>query len=139
MVLSKRKRRSPNWGGARENAGRKSGWNNQETCTIRIPKVFAPKLREIARQWDKGQDFDLEIKSNLEKYEFVSDSSIHKFETDTKSSPSELDKITKSNTELTEAINLAKKILKHNKSAKISLARFLSRLYNVSVKVEDLN
>ncbi|MDJ0598736.1 MAG: hypothetical protein QNJ37_07865 [Crocosphaera sp.] len=41
--------------------------------------------------------------------------------------------MTKSNTELTEAINLAQKILKHNKSAKISLARFLSRLYNASV------
>ena len=138
MVLSKRKRRSPNWGGARDNAGRKSGWNNQETCTIRIPKVFAPKLREIAQQWDKRQQFDLDIKSSLEEYDSVSDSSIHGFEKDTKSKSSELDKTTESNTELAEAIDLAKKILKHNKSAKISLARFLSRLYNASVKVEDL-
>ncbi len=139
MVLSKRKRRSPNWGGARENAGRKSGWNNQETCTIRIPKVFAPKLREIAHQWDKKQEFDLISKSNLEKLESVPDSNNQRFKKDTKLNSSELDKITEPNFELAEAINVAKKILNHNKSAKISLARFLSRLYNISVKPEDLN
>ena len=137
--MKKGKRRSPNWGGARENAGRKSSWNHNETCTIRIPQVFAPKIREIAQKLDKGQQIDFEIKSNLKKPESVSDSRLQLVEKDTKSKSSELYKITESNCELTEAIDLAKKILKHNKSAKISLARFLSRLYNASVKVEDLN
>ena len=137
--MNKRKRRSPNWGGVRENAGRKSSWNNKETCTMRIPKVFAPKLREIAHEWDKKQQIDFEIKSNSKKDESVFNSRFPSFEKETKSNPPKLDKITESNFELAEAIDLAKKILKHNKSAKISLARFLSRLYNASVKVEDFN
>ena len=77
----------------------------------------------------------------MKKYsniEFLGRIDYDEFEKDTKSESSELDKTTESNTELAEAIDLAKKNLKHNKSAKISLARFLSRLYNASVKVEDL-
>ena len=109
VTKKKGKRRSPNWGGARENAGRKSSWNHKETCTIRIPQVFAPKIREIAQKLDKGQQIDFEIKSSLKKP--VSDSRLQLVEKDTKSKFSELDKITDSNCELTEAIDLAKKIL----------------------------
>ncbi len=45
---------------------RKSIWNNNETCTMRIPKVFAPKLHEIAQKWDKDPklEFDIKSKSN---------------------------------------------------------------------------
>ena len=50
--MNQENNRSSNWGGARENAGRKSTWNHKETCTIRIPKVFAPKLHEIAQKWE---------------------------------------------------------------------------------------
>ena len=42
---------------------------------------------------------------------FLIDTLIHRSEKDTKSKSSELDKITKSNTELAEAIDLATKIL----------------------------
>lgn len=39
-------------GGHRDGAGRKSGWNHAETQTIRVPKVFAAQLMDIARQLD---------------------------------------------------------------------------------------
>jgi hypothetical protein len=48
--MNKSKKGSPNWGGVRENAGRKSIWNHKETCTMRITKLFALKLHEIAKK-----------------------------------------------------------------------------------------
>ncbi|MBD2359196.1 hypothetical protein H6G41_32210 [Tolypothrix sp. FACHB-123] len=55
-------------GGYRENAGRKSGWNHKDTCTIRIPKEFASQLVEIARRLDKGEEIDNDTESiNKEK------------------------------------------------------------------------
>ncbi|ACK72514.1 hypothetical protein PCC7424_4143 [Gloeothece citriformis PCC 7424] len=51
-------------GGTRENAGRKSIWINQDTCTIRVPKIFAARLHEIAQKWDKEEFNDFVSKSN---------------------------------------------------------------------------
>ena len=59
--MNQEQNRSPNWGGARENAGRKSIWNHKETCTIRIPTGFAPKLHEIAQKWDKDPQLNLRL------------------------------------------------------------------------------
>lgn len=42
-------------GGHRDGAGRKSGWNHADTQTIRVPKVFAAQLLDIARQLDLGK------------------------------------------------------------------------------------
>ena len=53
-MKTKKQRKNSGWGGARENAGRKSIWNNQETCTMRIPQIFARRLHELAQIWDKG-------------------------------------------------------------------------------------
>ena len=114
--MNQEKSRSPNWGGARENAGRKSIWKHKETCTIRIPQVFAPKLHEIAQKWDKDPALENKTESSSESIDFV----------------------TKTNLDLPQAIDLAKKILRHKKSARISLAKFLSKLYNSPVKLEDL-
>lgn len=50
-------------GGHRENAGRKAGWNNPETQTIRVPKALAGQLLEIARKLDEGQFIDFDTKS----------------------------------------------------------------------------
>jgi hypothetical protein len=74
--MKKKKRRNLNWGGARDNAGRKSIWNHKETCTMRVPKVFVPKLHEIAQKLDKGTNIEFEIKSNFGKNDYVSQSSI---------------------------------------------------------------
>jgi hypothetical protein len=41
-------------GGHREGAGRKGGWKNSETQVIRVPKIFASQLLDIARNLDLG-------------------------------------------------------------------------------------
>jgi hypothetical protein len=46
-------------GGHRDGAGRKSGWNHADTQTIRVPKVFAVQLMDIARQLDLGESENL--------------------------------------------------------------------------------
>ena len=46
-------------GGHRDNAGRKSGWNNNDTQTIRVPKVFANQLLEIAKDLDEEKAINL--------------------------------------------------------------------------------
>jgi hypothetical protein len=46
-------------GGYREKAGRKSGWNNLETQVIRVPKILAERLLDIARHLDKGEEVSL--------------------------------------------------------------------------------
>lgn len=53
-------------GGFRENAGRKSGWNNTETQVIRVPKSLASQLIEIARKLNNGEAFELVAKSKTE-------------------------------------------------------------------------
>lgn len=45
-------------GGYRENAGRKPMWVHQETCTIRIPKILAKKVLELAHVLDMGENID---------------------------------------------------------------------------------
>lgn len=46
-------------GGHREGAGRKGGWRNSETQVIRVPKVFAAQLLDIARRLDLGEPENL--------------------------------------------------------------------------------
>ncbi|HEY9830682.1 MAG TPA: hypothetical protein V6D26_08885 [Stenomitos sp.] len=53
-------------GGARTGGGRPSPWQHQPSCTIRVPKIFAETLLEIARELDKGLEdtFVVEPKSH---------------------------------------------------------------------------
>jgi hypothetical protein len=46
-------------GGHRDGAGRKGGWTNSETQVIRVPKVFAAQLMDIARRLDLGESENL--------------------------------------------------------------------------------
>jgi len=41
-------------GGARTGGGRPSEWQNQPTCTIRVPKILVKLLLEIAKELDQG-------------------------------------------------------------------------------------
>ena len=50
----------PGRGGYRENAGRKSSWQHGETQTIRVPKVIARQLIQIARRLDNGEEIELD-------------------------------------------------------------------------------
>ncbi len=105
--MNQEKSRSSNWGGARENAGRKSIWNHKETCTMRIPKVFAPKLHEIAQKWDKDPSLEFDINSNSPKDEYVSNSKGQQLEKQTESSQEGVDSVTKPTLDLSQAIDLA--------------------------------
>jgi hypothetical protein len=63
-------------GGYRENAGRKSGWNHKDTCTIRIPKEFASQLVEIARRLDQGEEIDNDTESINREHDLVTKSKL---------------------------------------------------------------
>ncbi|KAB8313850.1 hypothetical protein SD81_014620 [Tolypothrix campylonemoides VB511288] len=145
-------------GGRRENAGRKPIWKNKETITIRVPKLIATQVLELAHRLDSGENIELDTesktskineiitKSNLttqeKEYDFVMDSNLEETEIITKSiTTSNLlndEIITKSKTSITRAVEVAKKILKHKKSARISLAKLISKLYSLTVSPEDL-
>lgn len=137
-AMNKGKKQTPNWGGPRENAGRKSIWKHKETCTIRIPQVFALKLHEIAQKWDKDSSLEFDINSREPKDEWVSHSTHKDNELETESSMRGFDSVTKTNRDLSQAIDLARQILRPKKSSRISLAKFLSKFSNVPVQAEDL-
>ena len=69
----------------------------------------------------------------------VANSSEQQLENGTKSNQSAIDSMTKTSQDLSQAIDLASAILRHKKSARISLAKFLSKLYNFPVQTEDLH
>ena len=46
-------------GGKRKGAGRKSTWNNRETCLIRVPKKFHAQLMGIAHRLDAGASLEV--------------------------------------------------------------------------------
>ena len=50
-------------GGARDNAGRKSGWVNLKTKLIRVPVAIEFQLMAIAKKLDQGESIELETKS----------------------------------------------------------------------------
>jgi hypothetical protein len=167
-----------NRGGKRENAGRKPIWKNKDTITIRVPKVIATQVLELAHRLDSMEEIELDTESKTpdndsviqssivaneiitksikssqdQKYEpeddFVTNSDVAKTEIITESTPDfesittsnflDDEKNTKSKTPGYEAVEIAKKILKHKKSARISLAKLISRLYSLTVSPEDL-
>ena len=100
--MNQEQNRSPNWEGARENTGRKSIWNHKETCTIRSPTVFAPKLHEIAQKWDKDPSVESEINSIYPQDESVANSSEQQLENGTKSNQSAIDSMTKTRQDLSQ-------------------------------------
>ena len=109
--MNQEKSKSSNWGGLRENAGRKSIWKHNETCTIRIPKVFASKLHEIAQKWDEAPLLEFDTNSKSPQDEYVANSSGQQVENVTESSQLEFDYVTKTNSNLSQAIDLAITIL----------------------------
>jgi hypothetical protein len=53
-------------GGARPNAGRKSGWSTSDTQTIRVPKKLSEQLIEIAKKIDLGETIEVTSKPDIE-------------------------------------------------------------------------
>ncbi|MCU0568700.1 MAG: hypothetical protein MUF49_19145 [Oculatellaceae cyanobacterium Prado106] len=60
-------------GGSRAGAGRKSSWHHPETQIIRVPKIFAPELLEVARHLDRGEAILLSLKLHPEEGRIVSE------------------------------------------------------------------
>ncbi|WP_407891717.1 hypothetical protein [Scytonema sp. NUACC26] len=167
--------------------------------TIRVPKIIAAQVMEIAHRLDSGEkiDFDTNSKSeinelvtesiadsesspkgdrqaivpsaefrdekitesiqgfkseskpitnsrssNLDTFENVTKSNLPKTELGnelvTESNPPNFENVTKSSKSVNEAIELAKKMLKHKKSARHTVAKLISKLYSTSVSFEDL-
>lgn len=114
-------------GGYRENAGRKSSWQHGETQTIRVPKVFASQLIQMARRLDNGEEIESDTKSKLQNVDIVTDSKSGSF-----------DNVTDSILAMTDALIQAQAILKGKRSAKASLAKLLSAIYRTHVRADDL-
>jgi hypothetical protein len=115
-------------GGYRENAGRKSSWQHGETQTIRVPKVFASQLIQIARRLDNREAIESETESNRLDIDTVTDSK-----------PGSYDNVTESILAMTEALIQAQAILKGKRSARASLAKLLSAIYHTQIRADDLN
>ena len=153
-MSSKKALKQDRRGGKRENAGRKPIWKNKDTITIRVPKSIAPQVLELAHRLDSGEDFELNTESNRaaedeiitksewpgqeKEYDVVLDSNLEVFESRTTSNLLSNETITESKLTKYEAVKIAKKILKHKKSARISLAKLISKLYSLTVFPEDL-
>ena len=140
-------------GGRRENAGRKPTWNNKDTITIRVPKLIATQVMLLARRLDSGENIELDTESKFPDNEFVIKSSFADYETITKSElenhqiiiqsniesrERESDFVTESIPSYSQAIEIAKKILKHKKSARISIAKIISKIYEQILSPDDL-
>lgn len=91
-------------GGHRQGAGRKGGWKNSETQVIRVPKIFAVQLLNIARRLDLGEVeiFTLPTSSEVDPVQPIIEPEILQVNPDQMdlfSSPSQtIESVTKSNT-----------------------------------------
>jgi hypothetical protein len=130
-------------GGRRENAGRKSIWKNKDTITIRVPRVILFQVIEVAHRIDSGENIELNTKSIAEKSEkgIKSKANINEIITQSNQESEELksDFVTKSMLSYSQAIEIAKQILKSKKSARISIAKIISEIYQQTLSPDDLN
>lgn len=154
MLMGTKKSQKPDHrGGRRENAGRKPTWNNKDTITIRVPKLIATQVMELAHRLDSGENIELDtksksasndcvIKSNFSDYENITLAELANHEiiiqSNLESQELESDFVTNSIPSYSQAIEIAKKILKHKKSARISIAKIISKIYFKSLSPEDL-
>jgi len=126
-------------GGRRENAGRKSNWKNKDTITIRVPRAIVFQVIEVAHKIDSGEDIELKTESVAERYDFDMKSKISNNEIITKSNQEiESDFVTKSIISYSQAIEIAKQIVKSKKSARVSVAKIISEIYQQTLSPDDL-
>lgn len=118
-------------GGRRENAGRKSNWKNKNTITIRVPKAIVCQVIELAHKIDCGEIIELDTESKKPKNEIITQSNQEAEELKS-------DFVTKSILSYNQAIQIAKEILLSKKSARISVAKIISEIYQQSLSSEDL-
>lgn len=129
-------------GGRRENAGRKSNWKNKDTVTIRVPRAIVFQVIEVAHRIDSRENIELDTESESEKYDFDIKSKTRDNEIVTQSNPEgqklESDFVTKSILTYSQAIETAKQILLSKKSARVSVAKIISEIYQQTLSPLDL-
>ncbi|QFS52526.1 hypothetical protein [Nostoc sphaeroides] len=130
-------------GGRRENAGRKSIWKNKDTITIRVPRAILFQVIEVAHRIDSGENIELNTESITEESQKVikSKASINEIiiQSNQESKKLKSDFVTKSILSYSQAIEIAKQILKSKKSARISIAKIISEIYQQTLSPNDLN
>ena len=127
---------------SRENAGRKSNWKNQDTITIRVPRAIVFQVIELAHRIDSGERIELDTESKATEYDFEIKSKANRNEIITQSNQEGLelksDFVTKSMLSYNQAIEIAKQILLSKKSARISITKIISEIYQQTLSPEDL-
>ena len=118
-------------GGRRENAGRKSNWKNQDTITIRVPRAIVSRVIELAHRIDSGESIELDTQSKNLDNEIITQSNEEREKLKS-------DFVTKSILSYSQAIEIAKQILLSKKSARISIAKIISEIYQQNLSPEDL-
>lgn len=130
-------------GGRRENAGRKSIWKNKDTITIRVPRAILFQVIEVAHRIDSGENIELNTESITEEPKKVIKSKANTNEIITQSNQEseelKSDFVTKSILSYSQAIEIGKQILKSKKSARISIAKIISEIYQQTLSPDDLN
>lgn len=84
-MSSKKALKQDRRGGRRENAGRKAIWKNKDTITIRVPKLIATQVLELAHKLDSGGKIDLDTKSKIAENDAIAPSKSNFCEIITKS------------------------------------------------------
>ena len=118
-------------GGRRENAGRKSNWKNKDTITIRVPRAIVFQVIDLAHRIDSGEKIELDTQSKTNEDEIITPPN-------QESQELKSDFVTKSIMSYSQAIEIAKEILKSKKSARISVAKIISEIYQQILSPEDL-
>lgn len=106
-------------GGYREGAGRKGGWMNPETQVIRVPKIFAAQLLDIARRLDLGESENLVLSEfSVDPVQLIDESEILQVNPDQMDLfsliPETIESVTESNTLSLSMRSLSKRLGIHH-------------------------
>ena len=116
---------------SRENAGRKSNWKNKDTITIRVPRAIVFQVIDLAHRIDSGETIELDTESRAAQNEIITQSN-------QKDQELKSDTVTKSILSYSQAIEIAKEIILSKKSARISIAQIISKIYQQTLSPDDL-
>lgn len=107
-----------------------------------MPKAILFQVIEVAHRIDSGENIELNTESKTEEYDCAIKSKANRDEIITQSNKEgqelESDFVTKSILSYSQAIKIAKQILKSKKSARISIAKIISEIYQQTLLPDDL-
>lgn len=107
-----------------------------------MPRAIVFQVIEAAHRIDSGEDIELKTESIAERYDFDTKSKKNNNEIVTKSSKEgqkmDSDFVTKSTISYSQAIEIAKQIVKSKKSARVSVAKIISEIYQQTLSPDDL-